>query len=172
MEKKKSWCSDAQRMRRFPCLQDCLLTLTCHLAHSEDETVKHPLPSHSKLSRQRCTGLSSFAHNTASAFDSSALHLHPALCVMPACCVPCHKTCHSFTPSPCSHTSSDGVYHREIKYTTTTLRRFLCFPRICGCSLFLLICSISSKIQCFAVTVRTPFLKRNVLYSISIFSYW
>jgi flavin reductase (DIM6/NTAB) family NADH-FMN oxidoreductase RutF len=21
-----------QRMRRFPCLQDCLLTLTCHLA--------------------------------------------------------------------------------------------------------------------------------------------
>ncbi len=27
-----SWCSDAQRMRRFPCLQDCLLTLTWHLA--------------------------------------------------------------------------------------------------------------------------------------------
>jgi hypothetical protein len=27
------WCSaDAQRMRRFACFQDCLLTLTCHLA--------------------------------------------------------------------------------------------------------------------------------------------
>jgi hypothetical protein len=33
-EKKMSWCSDAQRMRRFPCLQDFLSTLTCHLAHT------------------------------------------------------------------------------------------------------------------------------------------
>ena len=29
-----SWCSDTpQRIRWFACLQDCLLTLTCHLAH-------------------------------------------------------------------------------------------------------------------------------------------
>ena len=33
-----SWCSGAptpQRIRRFACLQDCLLTLTCHLAIDE-----------------------------------------------------------------------------------------------------------------------------------------
>ncbi len=33
--KKISLCSNAQdRMRRFACLQDCLLTLTCHLART------------------------------------------------------------------------------------------------------------------------------------------
>jgi hypothetical protein len=36
-EKQMSWCSDDQRMRRSPCLQDCLLTLTCHLAGNRSQ---------------------------------------------------------------------------------------------------------------------------------------
>ncbi len=36
--KKISLCSNAQdRMRRFACLQDCLLTLTCHLASQSSQ---------------------------------------------------------------------------------------------------------------------------------------
>ena len=45
-----SLCSDAQRIRRFPCLQDCLLTLTCHLASSGSDTFSSQLfPIHSPL---------------------------------------------------------------------------------------------------------------------------
>ena len=45
-----SWCSDAQRMRRFPCLQDCLLTLTCHLARDTMSTRE----SGSRLTSESC----------------------------------------------------------------------------------------------------------------------
>jgi hypothetical protein len=38
-KKKGLGAQTSQRMRRFPCLQDCLLTLTCHLAHWSLETT-------------------------------------------------------------------------------------------------------------------------------------
>ena len=44
--KKISLCSNAQdRMRRFACLQDCLLTLTCHLANVLDYFLAFVLDS-------------------------------------------------------------------------------------------------------------------------------
>ena len=33
------WCSTPQRIRRFACLQDCLLTLTCHLAKGPERSL-------------------------------------------------------------------------------------------------------------------------------------
>ena len=57
MEKKISLCSNAQdRMRRFACLQDCLLTLTCHLAKEVSNLINHPVVSLFG-SRVRGTGL-------------------------------------------------------------------------------------------------------------------
>ena len=64
--KKISLCSNAQdRMRRFACLQDCLLTLTCHLARNcNDETKKPSNLEHTKFAQRyrTCTQTSCISH--------------------------------------------------------------------------------------------------------------